>query len=218
MIVISAKTFRLSRKRSRGSTKKDLNLVSILVCVVVVFLFCNIPRVIINCYEFLCSENIVRWALFKSWHIKMLKQHILQWGFINCLDWLDMVLHQLQPPRPGVQRLRQLPHLLFLRQCLQADPPQACQSAAVLLTLRTAEWKFDKVTRTRILRRWPSSAISSSTPSSSQSGSCAALRSWINIIHINEHIDKYNQFCPVFFIGPESDHCLPLSLTDSLTR
>ena len=115
MMVISAKTFRLSRKRSRGSTKKDLNLVSILVCVVVVFLFCNIPRVIINCYEFLCSEKIVRWALFKAWHIKMLKQHILQWGFINCLDWLDLVLHQLQPPRPGVQRLRQLPHLLLLR-------------------------------------------------------------------------------------------------------
>ena len=145
MMVISAKTFRLSRKRSRGSTKKDLNLVSILVCVVVVFLFCNIPRVIINCYEFLCSEKIVRWAIFKTWHIKMLKQHILQWGFINCLDWLDLVLHQLQPPRAGVQRLRQLPHLLLLRQRLQANPPQACQSAPVLLTLRTAEWKFDKV-------------------------------------------------------------------------
>ena len=136
---------RLSRKRSRGSTKKDLNLVSILVCVVVVFLFCNIPRVIINCYEFLCSEKIVRWALFKIWHIKMLKQNILQWGLINCLDWLDLVLHQLQPPRAGVQRLRQLPHLLLLRQRLQANPPQACQSAPVLLTLRTAEWKFDKV-------------------------------------------------------------------------
>ena len=144
-MVISAKTFRLSRKRSRGSTKKDLNLVSILVCVVVVFLFCNIPRVIINCYEFLCSENIVRWALFKTWHIKMLKQNILQRGLINCLDWLDLVLHQLQPPRAGVQRLRQLPHLLLLRQRLQANPPQACQSAPVLLTLRTAEWKFDKV-------------------------------------------------------------------------
>ena len=54
--------FRLSRKRSRGSAKKELNLTSILVCIVVVFLVCNIPRVFINCYEFLCSENIVRWA------------------------------------------------------------------------------------------------------------------------------------------------------------
>ena len=54
--------FRLSRKRSRGSAKKELNLASILVCIVVVFLLCNIPRVFINCYEFLCSENIVRWA------------------------------------------------------------------------------------------------------------------------------------------------------------
>jgi len=51
---------RLSRKRSRGSAKKELNLTSILVCIVVVFLVCNIPRVFINCYEFLCSENIVR--------------------------------------------------------------------------------------------------------------------------------------------------------------
>ena len=46
--------------RSRTSVKKEINLASILVCIVFVFLFCNIPRVFINCYEFLSSEEVIR--------------------------------------------------------------------------------------------------------------------------------------------------------------
>ena len=51
---------RLSHMRSRTSVKKEINLASILVCIVFVFLFCNIPRVFINCYEFLSSEEVIR--------------------------------------------------------------------------------------------------------------------------------------------------------------
>ena len=51
---------------------------------------------------------------------------------------MDPLLHQFQPPRPRLQRLGQLPHLLLLRQRLQADPPQIGQRAAMLLT----QWKF----------------------------------------------------------------------------
>ena len=43
--------------------KKEMNLASILVCIVFVFLFCNIPRVFINCYEFLSSEEVIRFAI-----------------------------------------------------------------------------------------------------------------------------------------------------------
>ena len=42
--------------------KKELNLATVLVCIVFVFLFCNIPRVFVNCYEFLSSEEVIRWA------------------------------------------------------------------------------------------------------------------------------------------------------------
>ena len=52
---------RLSHARARTSVKKEINLASILVCIVFVFLFCNIPRVFINCYEFLSSEEVIRW-------------------------------------------------------------------------------------------------------------------------------------------------------------
>ena len=45
---------------------------------------------------------------------------------------MDPLLHQLQPPRSRVQRLGQLPHLLLLRQRLQARPPQIGQGAAGL--------------------------------------------------------------------------------------
>ena len=44
--------------------------------------------------------------------------------------FVDPVLHQLQPPGSRVQRLGELPHLLLLRQRLQADTPQAGQGVA----------------------------------------------------------------------------------------
>ena len=53
---------RLSHARARTSVKKELNLATVLVCIVFVFLFCNIPRVFVNCYEFLSSEEVIRWA------------------------------------------------------------------------------------------------------------------------------------------------------------
>ena len=45
---------------------------------------------------------------------------------------MDPLLHQLQPPGAGLQRLGELPHLLLLRQRLQADPPQVGQGVARL--------------------------------------------------------------------------------------
>ena len=48
---------------------------------------------------------------------------------------MDPLLHQFQPPRSRLQRLGQLPHLLLLRQRLQADPPQIGQRAAMLCRL-----------------------------------------------------------------------------------
>ena len=46
--------------------------------------------------------------------------------------FVDPLLHQLQPPGSRVQRLGELPHLLLLRQRLQADPPQTGQGVARL--------------------------------------------------------------------------------------
>ena len=45
---------------------------------------------------------------------------------------LDPLLHQFQPPGARLQRLRQLPHLLLLRQRLQARSSQ-CPSFAPLV-------------------------------------------------------------------------------------
>ena len=45
---------------------------------------------------------------------------------------MDPLLHQLQPPGSRVQRLGELPHLLLLRQRLQADPSQVGQGVARL--------------------------------------------------------------------------------------
>ena len=50
----------MSHARARTSVKKELNLATVLVCIVFVFLFCNIPRVFVNCYEFLSSEEVIR--------------------------------------------------------------------------------------------------------------------------------------------------------------
>jgi len=60
LIGLNAKIFqgiRRSHARSRNPVKKEMNLASLLICIVFVFLFCNIPRVFINCYEFICSEE-----------------------------------------------------------------------------------------------------------------------------------------------------------------
>ena len=73
------------------------------------------------------------------------------------------MLHQLQPPRPCLQRLCQLPHLLLMWQRLQADPPQIVPGAALLLT----QWKFCVIFQS--LEIVSTTSPSSSTPRSTSS-------------------------------------------------
>ena len=54
--------------------------------------------------------------------------------------FVDPLLHQLQPPGSRVQRLGELPHLLLLRQRLQADTPQAGQGVARIHN--SATWRI----------------------------------------------------------------------------
>ena len=54
---------RFSHIRSKNSAKKEVNLAFILICIVFVFIFSNIPRVFLNCYEFIMSADMLRSAL-----------------------------------------------------------------------------------------------------------------------------------------------------------
>ena len=89
----------------------------------------------------LCSSwerKIKKNWINKLWRRKKVKKTSMQWRrWRECRPGrstpnLDPVLHQLQPPGARVQRLRQLPHLLLLRQRLQACPSQ-CPSLATLV-------------------------------------------------------------------------------------
>ena len=51
---------RYSHVRSKNLVKKEVNLAFILICIVFVFIFSNIPRVFLNCYEFFMSEDMLR--------------------------------------------------------------------------------------------------------------------------------------------------------------
>ena len=48
---------RMRHRVLRNSVKKEASLATILVVIVVVFMVCNTPRVLLNCHEFLASEQ-----------------------------------------------------------------------------------------------------------------------------------------------------------------
>ena len=50
---------RFSHCRYRQSVKKEINLAVIIICIVVVFICCNITRVILNCYEVFMTQDII---------------------------------------------------------------------------------------------------------------------------------------------------------------
>ena len=56
---------RFSHLRSKSSVCTEINLSFILICIVCVFIFCNIPRVFLNCYEFYLSDLFIRSVIRK---------------------------------------------------------------------------------------------------------------------------------------------------------
>jgi len=54
------KGVRFAHLRSRTTIQKEINLAIILMFIVIVFLFCNIPRILINCYDFMVNNDFVR--------------------------------------------------------------------------------------------------------------------------------------------------------------
>jgi len=51
------KGIRFAHCRSRSNTKSEINLAMILMLIVMAFLFCNIPRIVINCYDTLVNDG-----------------------------------------------------------------------------------------------------------------------------------------------------------------
>jgi len=50
--------FTHARASRNCSSYNEMNLASVLVCIVIMFLFCHFPRLIINCYEFLMIDSL----------------------------------------------------------------------------------------------------------------------------------------------------------------
>ena len=46
--------------KAKKSGSSEVNLATVLICIVIVFLFCHIPRVILNCAEFFMVEEMFR--------------------------------------------------------------------------------------------------------------------------------------------------------------
>ena len=47
------------QKATNRSVSGELNLATVLICIVVVFLFCHVPRVVLNCTEFFFLDYIL---------------------------------------------------------------------------------------------------------------------------------------------------------------
>jgi len=52
------------RSNRNSSTSNEMNLAGILVCIVIVFLICHFPRLLINCAEFLMTNSILMCSNF----------------------------------------------------------------------------------------------------------------------------------------------------------
>ena len=52
--------FRFTHMKANKSGSSEANLATVLICIVMVFLFCHIPRVILNCTEFFMVEEMFR--------------------------------------------------------------------------------------------------------------------------------------------------------------
>ena len=59
LIYMNDIVLRFSHCRYRQSVKKEINLAVIIICIVVVFICCNITRVILNCYEVFMTQDII---------------------------------------------------------------------------------------------------------------------------------------------------------------
>ena len=53
---------RYSHCRKRQSVKKQINLASIIICIVFVLFSCNISRVVLNISEVIYTEDIIRYT------------------------------------------------------------------------------------------------------------------------------------------------------------
>ena len=59
-LIVKCYIARFTHLRSRSTIQKEINLAIILMFIVIVFLFCNIPRILINCYDFMVNNDFVR--------------------------------------------------------------------------------------------------------------------------------------------------------------
>ena len=111
---------RFAHLRSRTTIQKEINLAIILMFIVIVFLFCNIPRILINCYDFMVNNDFVRQvkpkilrntlvAVFENICKHLTLPQVSRWLHPQPLDPLH---HQLQPPLPCLQWLHEFHHLL----------------------------------------------------------------------------------------------------------